>query len=145
MRAVRERTGATAERVERTRRLLDASTLDCLVTGYEDLIGGLVLPDSNDRHVLAAAIVAGADVIVTRNLEDFPPEALGKYGIEALHPDEFLLHQLTLDPVTVCGSIRVTRAGLKNRAYSVAEYLRVLERQDLFRFVAALAPYAEEL
>ena len=44
------------EQIERTRSLMNQSTLDCLVTGYEDLIQGLQLPDPDDRHVLAAAI-----------------------------------------------------------------------------------------
>jgi len=39
--------------------------------------------------VLAAAIRAGAGVIVTTNLSDFPKETLAKYGIDAQHPDEF--------------------------------------------------------
>lgn len=38
---------------------------DCLVAGYEDLIDSLTLPDPDDRHVLAAAIRAGAGVVVT--------------------------------------------------------------------------------
>jgi predicted nucleic acid-binding protein len=40
------------------------------VAGYEDLIEAIELPDTDDRHVLAAAIVGGADVIVTYNLKD---------------------------------------------------------------------------
>jgi hypothetical protein len=42
------------------------------VTGYEDLIESLQLPDADDRHVLAAAIRARGGVIVTANLRDFP-------------------------------------------------------------------------
>ena len=42
------------ERLQRTRQLMDQSVPDCLVTGYEGLIDSLNLPDSNDRHVLAA-------------------------------------------------------------------------------------------
>jgi death-on-curing protein len=51
---------------------MDGSTRDCLVTGYEGLIPALELPDPDDRHVLAAAIVGRCDVIVTQNLKDFP-------------------------------------------------------------------------
>jgi hypothetical protein len=43
-----------------------------LVSGYEARIPQLSLPDTDDRHVLAAAIEAGATVIVTFNLSDFP-------------------------------------------------------------------------
>ncbi len=60
------------------------------MTGYEDLIGTLRLPDPDDRHVLAAAIVSGAEIIVTRNLRDFPAGELDRYGIAAQHPDVFV-------------------------------------------------------
>jgi len=47
-----------------------------LLTDYEDLIDSLALPDPDDRHVLAAAIRAGAQTIITFNLKDFPKAAL---------------------------------------------------------------------
>jgi predicted nucleic acid-binding protein len=65
----------------RTRELMKEAVRDCMVTGYEGLLGGLKLPDPDDRHVLAAAIRAGAQVIVTLNLKDFPPSALKPYDI----------------------------------------------------------------
>src|SRR3954464_11109127 len=57
----------------RCRELMNRHVPDCLVVGYETLIPTLVLPDPDDRHVLAAAIHAQAEVIVTFNLRDFPP------------------------------------------------------------------------
>src|SRR5438105_10513690 len=57
----------SAERLARTRTLMNEAVRDCLVTGYEDLIASLSLPDPDDRHVLAAAIHAHAEVIVTVN------------------------------------------------------------------------------
>lgn len=59
-------------KLDRTRELMCAAVDDCLVDGYQELIEGLVLPDADDRHVLAAAIRAGAQVIVTNNTKDFP-------------------------------------------------------------------------
>ena len=47
-----------------------------------------------DRHVLAAAVRANAEVIVTFNLNDFAEPALKPYDIAPIHPDEFLLDQL---------------------------------------------------
>jgi len=72
---------ATSEtQLERTRRLMEQVDPDCLVTGYEPHISTLLLPDPNDRHVLAAAIESDAAVIVTYNLSDFPDTALQAYA-----------------------------------------------------------------
>jgi predicted nucleic acid-binding protein len=65
----RSRPDIPAEKLERLRDLMNKAVRDCLVTGHEPLIEGLKLPDPEDRHVLAAAIKAGAQVIVTRNLK----------------------------------------------------------------------------
>lgn len=83
------------ERLDRTRRLMNESMRDVTVTGHEHLINQLDLPDADDRHVLAAAIHADAQVIVTHNLRDFPSERLAPWGVAAQHPDDFLtgLHQ----------------------------------------------------
>lgn len=80
----------SAERLARTRSLMNEAVRDCLVTGYEDLIESISLPDPDDRHVLGAAIRTPADVIVTYNLADFPAETLSRFDIEALHPDDVL-------------------------------------------------------
>lgn len=77
-------------RLDRTRRLMGEAVRDVAVTGYEPLIRRVDLPDPGDRHVLAAAIRAGADAIVTRNLRDFPARTLIPWGVKATHPDEFL-------------------------------------------------------
>ena len=126
------------EQLERTRDLMNAHVRDCLVTGYEDLIDSLALPDPDDRHVLAAAIRAGANVVVTFNLKDFPPDALGKYGIEGQHPDDFVVHLLGTDSAAVCVAVKRHRLSLKRPPKSVAEYLAALERHGLVRTVEEL-------
>ncbi|HVM79005.1 MAG TPA: PIN domain-containing protein, partial [Stellaceae bacterium] len=68
----------------RTRELMDKAVPDSLVTGYEYLIPTIELPDPNDRHVVAAAIHARADAIVTSNLLDFPNGSLAPYNLEAI-------------------------------------------------------------
>ncbi|MFN9293122.1 MAG: PIN domain-containing protein, partial [Planctomyces sp.] len=80
---LKDRPDVKPEQLQRTRDLLNAHVRDCLVTGYETLIDAVTLPDPDDRHVLAAAIRAGADLIVTFNLKDFPEKDLKPYGIEA--------------------------------------------------------------
>ncbi len=73
----------------------------CLVTGFEALIEGLDLPDPGDRHVLAAGIAAGAQVMVTYNERHFPGAVLLPFDIEAQHPNEFLVSLFDLDASTV--------------------------------------------
>jgi len=113
--------------LERTREHMDRSVPDCLVTGYEPLINGLTLPDPGDRHVLAAAIKARADVIVTTNLKDFPQSALERLGIEAQHPDDFVFYQLDLNPEAALRAIGEHRARLRKPARTPEEYLDSLE------------------
>ena len=60
---------------------MDVYAKDAIVTEYEPLIETLILPDAEDRHVLAAAIQCQAAYIVTFNLKDFPASTLKTYGI----------------------------------------------------------------
>ena len=117
----------TRAEVERVRDLMNANVRDCLVTNYADLIPSLQLPDPNDRHVLAAAIRARADMIVTSNLSDFPAETLAKFEIEAQHPDQFITHLLDLAPNDVCAAAKKQRQSLKKPPKTVNEYLQTLE------------------
>jgi predicted nucleic acid-binding protein len=126
------------EQLERTRDLMNAHVRDCLVTGYEELITALQLPDPLDRHVLAAAIRSKADIIVTFNLRHYPNEVLEKYGIDVQHPDEFITHLLDIAAPTVCAAAKRHRESLRNPPKSVEEYLSVLERQGLPQSVAVL-------
>jgi hypothetical protein len=128
--------------LENTRVLMNRNVRDCLVTGYEGLIPGLSLPDENDRHVLAAAIQCRADLIVTKNLKDFPESALAPYDVEAIHPDEFIANELDLYESAVCESVKIVRARLKNPPKSVDDYLRTLEGQGLVVSVAKLRDFA---
>jgi hypothetical protein len=117
---------------------MDKATLDSLVEGYEGLIPNLCLPDENDRHVLAAAIRGGAQVIVTMNLKDFPDEVLERYEIEARHPDEFILQLIDLAPNVVMEAAETHRQSLKNPPKSTEEFLETLDAQGLPKSVAAL-------
>lgn len=135
---LRDRPDIPMERLQQIRAAMDREAQDAVVTGYESLIEGLTLPDPNDRHVLAAAIVGHADVIVTRNLRDFPDEALDPYGIEAQHPDEFVRHLLDLAPVLVVDAVRDQQAALTNPPVTMPELLAVFERLGLVETVLEL-------
>ncbi|WP_260291943.1 PIN domain-containing protein [Sedimenticola hydrogenitrophicus] len=117
--------------LSRTRELMDRAVPDCLVTGYESLIEGLALPDPNDRHVLAAAIRCGAQIIVTHNLKDFPADVLDLYGVEAMLPDEFLEYQFGLRPELIIKAAKAQRARLQNPPKTPEEFLERLAAQGL--------------
>jgi len=117
---------------------MNAHMRDALVDGHQTLIPALELPDPDDRHVLAAAIKCGADLILTFNLDDFPEHALASYGIGACHADPFLVDQLNLDGEKVCTAMRLHRASLKNPSRTVEEFLATLEDQGLSRFTQAV-------
>jgi predicted nucleic acid-binding protein len=137
----RTRNDLTRAQLERTRDLMNAHVRDALVTGFEQLIDVLDLPDPNDRHVLAAAIKGRADLIVTINLKDFPAERLDRWGIEAQHPDEFLTHQFHLSQPVFLQAVRTVRTRLKNPPKSVPDYLDTLRTQGLIATVKAIEPF----
>lgn len=122
----------------RTRELMEEVVPDALISGFEDLIDGLKLPDKNDRHVLAAAIHAGAQVIVTFNLKDFPDSALSPYSIEAKHPDDFVLNSIDLAPGAMIQVVTEQASSLKNPPKSIPELLEKLRNQGLPSSVARL-------
>lgn len=142
---LRNEPGRDRAALERTRDLMDRATRDSLVEGYHALIPTLSLPDADDRHVLAAAIVGRCDVIVTQNLADFPADRLAPFGIDVQHPDEFLANHLHLAPGLFCASVRKVRARLKNPPYSVEAYLGTLTQLGLVVTAAELGGFAELL
>lgn len=105
----------------------------------------LGLPDPGDRHVLAAAIEADADVIVTSNVRDFPPAVLAEHGIAARLPDDFALEVLLDDPDAFLSAARGQRAELRNPPLSVETYLAGMEKVGLKRTVEFLRNSGVEL
>ena len=98
----------------------------------------LDLPDPGDRHVLAAAIRCGAQSIVTHNLKDFPSEKLNPYGVEAVHPDAFVLDLIDLAPGAILVGAQEQAPALKNPPMSLDEVLDIVERNGIPRSVAEL-------
>ena len=85
--------------------------------------------DPGDRHVLAAAIAAKAEVIVTLNVRHFPAEDLEPLGIEAVTPDQFLGNLLDLAPGTILGCLETIAARQRNPARTAQALLQILSRQ----------------
>lgn len=133
------RTGRVGrERLLRTRDLMKATLPDADVGGFEHRIHCLELPDADDRHVLAAAIEAGATVIVTHNLRHFPPSALAPHGARAEPPDAFLTALHSTRPAQVGAVVEAARHNLRLTLPSAQDYRDALRQQGLRELVARL-------
>lgn len=135
---LKRRPELTENRLQRTRDLMNRAIRDVKVTGYEPLIEGLTLPDADDRHVLAAAIRSNAQYIVTFNLKDFPKSALEPFGVEAKHPDDFILELIAVAPGAVAVAVHEQARGLKNPPTTLRELLDTLSVQGIPRSTAKL-------
>ena len=61
---LRNRPDISSMQLERTRTLMNSHIPEALVDNFEHLIAGLSLPDPDDRHVLAAAIMVDVRLLL---------------------------------------------------------------------------------
>jgi predicted nucleic acid-binding protein len=115
---------------EQAARLLDAinGAFDAACVPEESILPleASMTNHKKDRHVLAAAVAGSAQAIITSNLKHFPADACNPFGIEALHPDEFLVSMHGLDPIAVAEAIHHQAAALKNPPHTVNDILEHL-------------------
>lgn len=112
---------------------------DAEVTGWEPLEGTFGLPDPNDEHVVAAALLGGAGTIVTSNAKDFPREKVPGH-IEVLSPAEFAVSTVAIDPVSARRALdeMAARRGRNGPAQTPYEVLWVLASRYGMRDVALM-------
>lgn len=127
----RNRPDIEPAKLQRRRAAMDEALPDACVGGYQRLIPAIDLPDPDDRHVVAAAIRAKAQVIVTFNEKDFPAATLLEFDLCTQHPDTFLRHLIDLAPNVVRSRLEEMVARLANPAMTINQYIAALERQSL--------------
>lgn len=125
------------ERIERRALTMRTHFDDALVTGWEELTASIILPDKNDKHVVAAAVIGRADVIVTFNIRDFPEERLRSFNLEAQTPDHFLLNQLDLNPRLVMDILREQAQATNNPRITTSVLLNRLSKAQVPDFAKA--------
>jgi len=135
---VKARPDINSANLEATRRSMEKAFPGSNVVGYEFLIERLLLPDPDDRHVLAAAIKGEAQVIVTANLKDFPSTALKPYALRAEHPDVFISRHIDRDRQKALKALENQVKALKNPPLSRGKVLENLENTGLVKSVAKL-------
>jgi hypothetical protein len=100
---------------------------DAEVESWEGLAGTYDLPDRDDEHVVAAAVVSGAGAIVTHNVKDFPAGKIPN-GLEVVSPAEFAANTVALDPLRAFDAIVaiVERSGRNGPRIGIEEVLKIL-------------------
>lgn len=125
--------GRTRRQTDYLIREMMASFESAVIEGYESLIPAMANHEG-DRHVLAAAVQAGAEAIVTFNLSHFPGSACRPLGVEAQHPDEFLLVLWNIDAPLLTLILEQQAATINWELSRLIDRLR----QDTPRFIAAV-------
>jgi hypothetical protein len=133
------------ERLRNTRRLMNEALPRALVNGYENHIPLVNLPDPNDRHVVAAGIAAGASIILTWNLRDFPAKELKKFGLRRETPDVFLSGLYDKVPDLTISSLANARRNLTKSRVSAPDFINLLNRHKLIELAKHADQHLSEL
>jgi predicted nucleic acid-binding protein len=132
------------ERLERTCAEMNRAVPDAQVSGYEPLVPTLSLPDPDDRHVLAAAITGGAEVVLTLNLKDFPGDRLPE-GVSAVAPDDFLCRVFDHNPAALLQTMTAHRASLTRPPKSAEEYVESLRNGGLIELTHRVTAWLDQI
>jgi predicted nucleic acid-binding protein len=132
-------------RLQVTRRLMDDALPTAMVTGYEKHIPEVTLPDPDDRHVVAAAIVAQASLLLTWNLRDFPERDLKGFSVRAMTPDEFFSGLFEKAPDLVIGSLANARRNLTTSRVGASDFIAILNGQNLVQLAKRVEKYVSDL
>ncbi|MFN3958274.1 MAG: PIN domain-containing protein [Parvularculaceae bacterium] len=135
---ISNRPDLTNQALSRVKDQMDKAVPDCVVDGYQSLIGCLHLPDRDDRHVLAAALVARASVIVTFNEKDFPAKTLAPLGLHTRHPDDFILDIASLDRALFDEHVAFDISHYSKPPLSVADYCAALRKAGVPKSAARI-------
>lgn len=132
-RKLRQRGVAADDAEARAARLIAsmrAAFADSEVAGWEALEGSFGLPDVDDEHVVAAALLGGAGVLVTHNVRDFPAARLPA-GLEVQVPSQFAHHAVSVQPEAAMRAVRAVsaRSGVHGPSLTVERILKVLDQR----------------
>lgn len=104
-RALVNKRNLTSERARYTRQMMETAFPDAAVLGFEGLSPSMPI-NAKDQHVLAAALVGHAQLLVTDNSKDFPASILSTFRINVQTADEFLMDLLARYPDEILASLQ---------------------------------------
>lgn len=141
MRIVFTQKGVNAHDIEKRISKIKEAFPYAMVENFESFIEVIDLPDAGDRHILAAAIKAKADVIVTLNTKDFPLKNLEIFDLEAKTPDDFLTDLIDLNHQLALNAFRemvLTKSNPKYDAYEILNIFRNVGLKNTADFLHSL-------
>jgi len=115
-------------------KVMTARFPDAEIVGYQHLVGTLGCADPEDEHVLAAAIVGKVDQLVTFNLKDFPKNTYARFGIELIHPDDFLLEICLRDSDSFLSATAHWISSYQRPSLDVTSLARIMTQIGCARF-----------
>lgn len=121
MRSRRAKFGDPESRLEHARGEMERAFPGASFDPDSKVLAIVRLPDAEDVHVVATAIAAEANVIVTYNKRHFPNEVLGPLGLRSETPDFFCAWLIRENPSPVLDGARLHRASLKNPPFARGE------------------------
>jgi len=133
-------------RLQRRMDAMNEAFPDACVSGYERLMP--TMPEmGEDAHVLAAALHASSDVIVTDNVKDFPPHRAQRFGITVETTDDFPIGTWRRDPRLIAGVLVEQSRATRRPHLEPRQLLQTLGRvvPEFARLVAASSVLDEEL
>jgi hypothetical protein len=142
-----ERKPEHAERFQRRRERMEAAFAEAMADRPERFLAAVPDEvDGGDRHVVAAALAARADVIVTNNIRHFAPERLAESGLLVQTASEFLIHQWWLDPQGIDEVLAAMADATSRPPLTMAQVLDSLERtaSEFVRLVRDQEPQVPE-
>lgn len=118
--------------------IISSAFPDAEIRNYENLIGKLNCRDVDDEHVLAAAVAAQADFLVTFNTKDFPRDSLKIFGVEIISPDDFLVNLVNLYQNKILKISTATFSKYQSPALNLGNYAQILKNAGCPKFAAIL-------
>lgn len=115
----------------RARHLIDEMTTafdDAPVENWEPYDGTFDLPDPDDEHVAAAALVGAAGAIVTDNLKDFPIAKIPAHT-KVLSPAEFAADTVSVSPDVALRAVHTMASRFSEPPLTTEEILSRLVRR----------------
>ena len=128
---LRRRPDLTSNQIRRTFRLMNQACPDALQISNPPKQLHFKLPDSNDNHILSAAVSTRSEVILTFNLKDFPSDILNHYKTMAQHPDKWLIKLFQNKTPDLKSSLEKCRTRLRSPSLGIREYKLELKKSGL--------------